>query len=459
MLQNYLKIALRTISRSASYTVINVAGVTLGITCALLIYLLVSYHLSFDNFHPDGERVYRFVTEQRREEVSYAQAVPPSFGKRFREDFTYGEVVTRVCQDNALISFETNGTSAKFQEAFAFADATYFEMFRFPLIEGVNELGTAGTAIVSERISKKFFGEASPIGKTFRVGNDQANEGLEFRIAGVMKDLPDNTDFRSEILVSYANIGKWSDWYGDENAWGGITSELQTFVRLQPGIDPLDVEKSLVEYPKKYRPRSKNVHVYHLQPLADIHFNPSYGGRMSSTTLIILSIIGFFLVFTACLNFINLATAQAVSRSREVGVRKVLGGIRAQLFWQFTMETFVIVTGSFFISFCVCYALIPMMNDLLQARISLPAGSAVFWLFAVSLIVVLTFLAGAYPGMVLSGFKPVQALKGRLSSASGSLNFEARTYYHAIRDRPGVIDRLDRGGFTDEIFQERRPWI
>lgn len=418
MFRNYLTIALRTIQRSASYTMINVSGLALGTTCALLIFLLVSYHLDFDNFHPDGDRVYRFVTEQRRDLTSYSPAVPPSFGKAFNEDYTYGEVIARICREGGVVSFDHNGTTQKFNEDFSFADPTYFDIFSFPLLQGVNQLGEPGTAIVTERIAKKYFGDESPVGKVLRIEST-----MEFRITALMKDLPANTDMRSEIFLSYQNIGQWSEWYASDDAWGGITSSILTFVRLQPGVDPAVVEASIQEYPKKFRPNAKNLHVYHLQPLSDIHFNQTYDGRISKTVLLVLSVIGFFLVFTACLNFINLATAQAVGRAREVGVRKVLGSMRSQLFWQFTLETFVIVIFSFIISFCLCYALVPLMNELLDARIIMTFNSIIFWLFSAGLIVLLTLLSGAYPGLVLSGFRPVQALKGKMAAInSGNLS-------------------------------------
>jgi putative ABC transport system permease protein len=418
MIRNYLLTALRSIQRSATYTFINVTGLALGITCAILIFSIVSYHLSFDNFHQNADRIYRFVTEEHRDKIDYDASVPPAFGKAFREDYTFGEKVARVCRANAQIAIESGGNVVRHQEELAFVDHTYLEIFNFSLVAGTNELDKPGTAIISERIAKKYFSNESAIGKTIRFDNE-----ADFRIAAVMKDIPDNTDFRAEILLSYLNIGGYSDWYAQDDAWGGITSEIQTFTLLRPGVDPAEVEKVLPAYVKKFRSHSKNVHHYKLQPLADIHFNPLYGGRISTTTLWVLSIIGFFLVFTACLNFINLATALAVGRSREVGVRKALGSSRAQLFWQFTLETFTIVAMALVFSAAVAYAVIPMMNTLLDSRIVLDISDYRLWMFAVLLAAVVTFLSGAYPGLLLSGVKPVHALKGdRAETRPGSFN-------------------------------------
>src|SRR5690349_10746629 len=252
MLTNYLTTAVRTISRAASYTVINISGLALGITCAILIFSMVGYHFSFDNFHADSDRIYRFVTDSQLDVVSYEAAVPPAFGKAFRDDYTFGEKVARVCNVNSLVSLEHKGQAYKYQEDLAFADATYLEIFNFPLLSGANELAQPGTAIITNKIERKYFGDDSAIGKTIRFENKS-----DFRIVAVMADIPDNTDFRNEILLSYTDIGIFNKWYSEDDAWGGITSSIQTFTRLQPGVDPAEVEKVLPAYVTKFRAKSK----------------------------------------------------------------------------------------------------------------------------------------------------------------------------------------------------------
>jgi putative ABC transport system permease protein len=417
MFRNYFKIAIRNILRSASSTTINVSGLSLGITCGLLIFSIIHYHLSFDNFHNNNERIYRFVTEQHRDIVTYASSVPPAFGKAFRDDYTFGEKVGRICTlTEQLITVEENGNTNKFRETVAFAETEFFEIFNFPLIAGQlrTALAEPNTAVITENIAKKYFGNESPLNKTFRFGNQ-----IDFKITGVLKDIPDNTDFRSEIYFSYATIGQYNEWYAADDSWSGITSDIQSFVLLLPGVIPGEVEKALPAYVKKYRAENKNVHHYKLQPLDDMHFNPKYEGRMSKTTIGVLAIIGLFLIITACLNFINLATAQAINRAREIGVRKALGSVRIQLFFQFMIETSVIVFLSSLIAFCIAYALLPYLNSWFDTRVTLDLFSdPVFIFFLGGLILVVTFLSGSYPGLILSGFKPVQALKGKLTSQS-----------------------------------------
>jgi putative ABC transport system permease protein len=422
MLKSYLKLALRNIIRSASYSAINVSGLALGITCALLIFSLVTYHLNFDDFHSDSDRIYRFVTEQHRDEVSYSASVPPAFGKTFREDYTYAEKIARICTAyEALITLEHGRELKKFTENAAFADPEFFDVFNFPLVSGnrAKVLTEPNTAILTQRMAKKFFGNESPLDKTIRLNNN-----IDFKITGVLKDIPDNTDLRAEIYLSYSSVGQHNEWVAADDSWGGITTELQTFGKLRKGVKPEEVEEVLPAYVKKYRSHSKNVHHYKLQPLNDIHFNANYGGVMERKTLIVLSVIGCFLIFTACLNFINLATAQAVTRSKEVGVRKTLGSGRSQLFWQFALETSVIVVIATVIAFAVAYSVVPLVNELFNTRVHFNLLTDLrLIVFIPALMVIVTLFSSSYPGLILSGFKPVQALKGRLA---GTGNFNLR---------------------------------
>jgi putative ABC transport system permease protein len=421
MLLNFLKISVRSISRSPANTLINVSGLALGLTCILLIYSMVTYHLRFDNFHRDADRIYRFVTEQHRDQISYSSSVPPVFGKAFREDYTFGEKVARLCTlTGRMVTVEQDKENKKFQEDVAFAESEYFDIFNFPLVNGErqNILSEPNTAVITKRIAKKYYGDESPIGRTFRFNN------IEFRVTGILKEIPDNTDFRGEVFLSYGNIKEVSEWYAADDAWGGITSDIQTFTRLRIGVNPAEVEKVLPAYVKKYRAGSKNIHHYKLQPLKDIHFNREYGAMISHSVLMILSVIGFFLIFTACLNFVNLATAQAINRSREVGVRKSLGSARLQLFWQFTTETGVIVILATLAAYGISYAVLPYLNQFFGTRIVLNFFSGLqLPLFTLILVAIVTLLSSLYPGIVISGFKPVSALKGHVAhSRAGSIN-------------------------------------
>ncbi|WP_375446554.1 ABC transporter permease [uncultured Fibrella sp.] len=424
MLRNYLKIAFRNLTRNSTYSLLNVAGLALGMTCGILLFTLITYHLSFDNFHTQSDRIYRFVTEQHRETISYSRSVPAPLGKVFRNEHTFAEKVARIATfDDMLITVKQGREVAKYKEpeGIAFAEPDFFDLFNYPLINGskVTALTEPNTAVLTERMAHKYFGGADPINQLIRIDNK-----IDLRITGVLKNLPINTDQRAEIIVSYNTLKQYDDWLASDDSWGGITSAMQCYVRLRSGITPEQVEAVMPAYVKQYRPTNKNVHHYKLQPLADVHFDARYDGAMTKTNLWVLACIGLFLIITACVNFVNLATAQALNRSKEVGVRKVLGSVRGQLFWQFITETGLIATTALLIALLCSLAVLPFVNDWFKAHLSLNLFSG--WqlpLFVLGLTVLVTLFAGAYPGLILAGFQPILALKGRLSQqAIGGFN-------------------------------------
>lgn len=417
MIRNYLKIAFRNLQRNKGYTLINVAGLALSMACGILIFTLVSHHLSYDNFHANGNRIYRVVTEMHRDNIGYQSNVPSPLGKHFRDDYTFGEKVARIISVNdQLITLKTEGDLKKIkeEEGVAFTEPSFFEIFNYPLLEGNKKsaLLEPNTAIVTERIAKKYFGDQNAVGKSFWLNNQ-----IPFRITGILKDLPANTDRKNEIFVSYPTLKAFDRWLADDIAgWGGVRDGVECYVLLRPGASVAQIENVLSGYVKKYRPTSKNVHHYKLQPLADVHFDARYGGAMEKKNLWVLSVIGLFLLITACVNFINLATAQALKRSKEVGVRKVLGGVRGQLFWQFISETALISTVGIAVALGLAYLILPVVNDFFSTRMVInPFLDSRLALFIVGLGVAITFFAGSYPGLILAGFQPVVALKGKLS--------------------------------------------
>jgi putative ABC transport system permease protein len=420
MIKSYFKIGWRNLVRNKAYAVINVAGLALSMTCGILIFSLLKHHTEFDDFHQHTNRIYRVVTEMHREGISYTDNVPSPLGQHFRNDFTFGEKIARVyTQTNSLISIKRGDELIRFRDAegLAFTEAEFFEIFNFPLLQGSQKtaLHEPNTAVLTEKAARKYFGDVNPMGETFWLENK-----FPFTITGVLKDLPFNTDIQAQIFVSYASLKAVDPWLADDtNGWGGIRGGMTCYTLLKSGVDPARVEEALQPYVKKFRPTSKNVHHYKLQPLNDIHFNAQYGGTMSKSKLWMLVIIGSFLILTACLNFINLATAQALKRSKEVGVRKVLGGFKRQVFWQFISETAIIAGLGIVLAITSAVMIAPFASDLFNVQISLDLfHNGVVILFALGLGFTITFLAGYYPAVILSGFQPVTALKGKLSQQS-----------------------------------------
>jgi len=415
MLRNYFKIALRNLQRRKAYTLINVLGLSLGFASAILIFSFVKYHLSFDTFHAKKDRIYRIVTEDHMEKVFYYPGTPPPVGKAFRNDYTFAEKVSRVyVMDWPQISLPFSAGNQKFQEGrgVTFAEPGFFDILDFPLLKGDKEkaLTEPNTALVTERIARKYFGDADPMGKIIRVANK-----TDFRITGVLADLPENTDRRQEIYLSFNNLKDYNPWAAGDDGWGGVASDFQCFVLLKPGVSAATVNQVFPAFSRKYYDGDYELEwQFKLQPLADIHFDPAFDGKMSRKNLWALSLIGVFLIITAAVNFINLATAQALNRAKEVGIRKTLGSFRGQLFWQFITETALINLVAMLLAFVLIRLSLPLLGVLFDVPISLHFFQGTY-LFLPLLLVLVVFLSGAYPGLVIAGFQPVRALKGALS--------------------------------------------
>jgi ABC-type antimicrobial peptide transport system permease subunit len=285
------------------------------------------------------------------------------------------------------------------------------------MAQGKLALVEPNEAIITERKARQYFGDKNPIGEVFWLRNK-----LPFTITGVLKDFPVNTEIKSDIFVSFSSLKAIEPgMYDDTRGWGGISDGMKCYVRLKPNITTAEVEERIAPYVKRFRPTSKNVHYYKMQPLSDVHFNALYGGSMEKRNLWILGVVGVFLIATACVNFINLATAQALKRSKEVGVRKVLGSLRGQLFRQFIFETGIITFFGIVFALIAVYALYPYFNLMFNVKLAMNLFSDPdMLLFVFGLGIVVTLFAGCYPGLVLAGFKPVTALKGKLSHLSVS---------------------------------------
>ena len=416
MYKSYFKIGWRTLIRNKEYAVINVAGLALSLTCCILIVLLIKHHIAFDNFHQNPEQIYRVVTEMHGQTISYSSGVPTPLTRLLRENQTFIKQISQIyTAPNVIISLKNDNQNQQYKEpdGVAFVESEFFEIFNFPLIKGhlSKALSNPNTAVLTEQMASKYFGDQDPIGESIWLGNE-----LALTITGVLKDLPDNTHFRSGIFVSYPTFKSFMPWLANENFWSGISDNMQCFAILDPNVSIEQVENALAYYAKEYPISSDTKSIYKVQPLSDIHFNGKYGGAMEKSNLWILAAIGVFLLLTACVNFVNMATSKALQRSKEVGVRKVMGGKPSQLFWQFIFETGILTTMSIILALISTYILLPTVNNLFRTELSLPLFSDVgFILFVVALNILITFLAGCYPALVLGGFKPISALKGTLA--------------------------------------------
>ncbi|PRX56832.1 ABC transporter permease [Flagellimonas meridianipacifica] len=412
MLKSYFKIAWRNLIKRKVFTTINILGLSIGFGSAILIYLFLGYHYSFDDFHPNEDLIYRMATEEHTDVVVYSASVPPAFAKVFREEYAYTDKVAKIVgQSGLVLDIEQNGNTNKFKRDVLFTEEDFFKIFNFPLLDGSNavSLSAPNTAVITQNEAIQLFGHTDVVGKTFVLENDKIIE-----ITGVLKNIPQTSFLEGSIFIAFKNLEDFSDFAYGEN-WGGITTNLQCFALLKPNQDIAQIENVLLELPKKHRPNSMNTHVYKMQPLSEIHLNHDYGG-LDPVFLIVFGIIGLFLLVIASINFINISTAQAFYRSKEIGIRKVLGGFKKQLFWQFLSETFLISLFAIALGFGMAILFLPSFNALFEIQLTLESLlSFQFFGFLIALLILVSLLSGAYPGLLLSKIVPILALKGKLS--------------------------------------------
>lgn len=420
MIRNYFKIAWRTLIRYKAYTGINVVGLTLGIAAAILIFTLVSWQLSFDTFHANKDRIFRIVTELHAEgRTPRFACVPQPLGKAFRDDYTFAEQTARlVSYRNALVSLTGTKEIKKFEETdgVAFTEPGFFRIFSYPLVRGDarTALVNPHSALITGSIAKKYFGDGEAIGQTIRVNNS-----INFTVTGILKDLPANTARKEQVYLSFDNLKDWNSFLASDSSWNNLYSGSYCFVLLKPGVSPAVADKAFPALVRKYyRGDDIGVFGFHLQPLAEMHTDAAYDGTFDKKYSWALIVIGIFLIATACMNFINMATAQALNRGKEVGIRKVMGSVRRQLFWQFIAETALITITAGVIAWLAAMAALPALNRLTSSHMT--AGLLSTWktiAFFFALVALVIFAAGSYPGVILARFQPMLALKSRLSQA------------------------------------------
>lgn len=430
MFKNYLKTALRNLVRQRTTTMLNIGGLTLGLATSLILFLLVRYHKSFDTFHSNYHRIYRAVVQSDGNDgKNYTPGVYPVFPEAFTNDFPEAEQVTFISyRAGSFITIpQVKADPKRYDEerGVAFAQPGFFNVFDRKILIGdaTTGLDEPNEAILSSRWATKYFGKEDAIGEVLKY------EGQEYRVTAIMEDLPSNTDLPFDLLVSYITIKKEKD----ESGWNGIWSDDQCYFTLRSGSSISDVEVRIPAFISKYfgdTSRNQDNKTFIMQPFSEVHFDERFGNynynTISNSQLNALTIIGIFLLLTACINFINLTTAEAVKRSKEVGIRKSLGSTRSQLMLQFLGETTLITLVSILLSLVVAEIGLAFINTFLDLPLALNFGSDVaLWVFLVSTLVVVSLLSGIYPSIVVSGFNPISALKNQIS-ANHSTGFNLR---------------------------------
>jgi putative ABC transport system permease protein len=421
MIKNYLLITLRNFARNRTYTLINMLGLSIGISSCLIIFLIISNDLSFDKFHSRYDRIYRVVLESKTASgTDYGSTTPYPFAKAFRNDFPNVPLMVQLhMQEDVLMKV---GVEKRRIHNVLFADSLFFEVFDFKILSGNPKVDLAEPGKVF--LTKTLADNLSSDGKI--VTTIKLDNKLELEVAGIVADPPPNSHISFSMLVSMPSLFK--DFLGFPIESWGMTIAGYNYVVLPDDLAPEKLEEDLTKFViKYYSPEDAARKKFMLQPLREIHFdqqyteNPGTPSNANMNNLVVMAILGVFILSIACVNFINLATALAIKKSKEIGIRKTLGARRSQLTIYFLAETFLLTVFSVVISLCAVEWLLRWLNNFLQLSLELNLTTDPLLLsFIVLLVFFTTALAGFYPAIVLSGFNPLAVLKNKISAQGSS---------------------------------------
>ncbi|MEP2026885.1 MAG: ABC transporter permease [Reichenbachiella sp.] len=418
MITNYFKTALRYLSKQKGYTTLNIIGLTLGISSSLIIVLYLYNELSFDNHHEKADLIYRVSSDIKETDDAFKWAVTQNpLGRKLTTEFAEVDQYVRF-SDNGRTELEINDISY-FEEQVFNVDSTVFDVFTFEFILGNQEtaLDAPKSIVINKTISDKIFKGANPIGQSLRVDG-----GDLFQVTGVYKDMPKNSHIIADALISVDNRPNMAN----EN-WGGFN--IYTYVLLNPTTDPIRFETKLDEIIQEHvAPIFEQFNIkikYELINIKDIHLYSDFQGEPQPlgdiTYIYIFSAVCIFMVFIACINYMNLATARSVKRATEVGIRKVMGAGRKLLIGQFLTESILITLSAFLLSLVIVLISIPIINDALSTSMQLSMlGNPVILIIMLSILIVAGIFGGSYPAFYLSAFLPAEVLKGGKSKRSGN---------------------------------------
>ncbi|HWB94488.1 MAG TPA: ABC transporter permease [Puia sp.] len=420
MFRNYIKTAIRSLARNRTYSIINITGLAAGIAVFLLIFVIIRFESSFDNFHSKKDRIYRVLTEYHHagSKAFCGQAVPAPLPTAIRHDFPDLVQTTGVYGshgDQVLIPEKDGEVQGKFKEASGIFDVepSFFRIFDFPWLAGdPGSLADPKSVALTRETAERYFGDwHKAMGRTIIL-----NGHYDYVVRGVINTIPPNTDFQIKIAVSYASLS-----FSKSTDWVSTDEDHACYILLPPGMSTARLDARLRAFSKKYRPADDKDELT-LQSLSLVHDYDQHTGNFSGKTVRpeavrALWLIASFILLIACMNFINLSTAQAVNRAKEVGVRKVLGSGRADLKLQFLMETFLIVSCSLVLAVAITEVVLVPLGAVLDLGLSRSLlYRPVFGYLLAGLALVVTLLAGFYPALVLARFSPVTALKSKVAA-------------------------------------------
>jgi putative ABC transport system permease protein len=428
MFRNNLKIAFRILKRHKGYSFINIAGLTVGMACFILMMFYIQHELSFDKFHAKYDRLYRVIRkypENQRGPFRYLASTPAPLAPTMVAEFPEVTDGTRIGNVTGTMRYENKA----FNEAGIFADNHFLELFSFRLLRG-NEttcLGQPFAMVITEKLSRKYFGTEDPVGKIvhFSKQKDVAqthsqNESYDLTITGVIRDVPNRSHLRFDYLVSFITLASTPGSQDLLEQWG--RSLFYNYVELIPGIDPESLHDKLAEYSPRFRGRDPARYI--LQPFKNLHWEPISANIEGMITndkknLYLFSVIAFIILIVACINYMNLATARFSMRMKEIGLRKVVGAQKFQLFKQFIGESVLFSFVAFIFAIVLVLFVFPFFNSLVDRDIQIHWFSDPWIpLIVLGMVFFAGMFSGGYPALVLSSFQPIAVLKGTMKRDS-----------------------------------------
>ncbi|MCC6410524.1 MAG: ABC transporter permease [Saprospiraceae bacterium] len=426
MMITQVALAIRHLRKHKFYTFINIFGLATGIAACLLLFRLVYFEMRFDMFHKNADRIARIITEERDPSgglnLTSGSALPAQ--DMIQNTVSHFEQFARV-RSNGMQVTAGQGTPLErklnAEETAVYAESSFFRIFDWKWLAGNPDevLKTPGTVVLARNIADKLYGSwANAVGKTLLLDNK-----TPLIVQGVVENAPPNSDFQIEVFVSYETFKADKSLFGYNPNWGSSSSNDHVYVLLKNKLDFGAAEALLARVGQEEYRNTNSKKIHKLQPLSDLHFNSDLDTisdhTINKSRLFILSLIGLLVLAMACFNFINLATAMVVNRSKEVGVRKSLGGQRGHLIRQFMSETVVIVTFAAITGALFAYLLSPLLKKISAVPDDLPfLSNPAVWVFLLVVIVLVSVLSGLYPAFVMARFDPVAALKNNLNTRS-----------------------------------------
>lgn len=422
MLKNHIIIALRNLLRQKGFAIINILGLTIGLTVSALIILYIIHELGYDRFHDNAERIYRVAIhgEISGQELNVAVSSPP-FGPALVNDFPEVIDYTRINPpQNILVTF---GEKSYYEDDILFADSSFFKLFTVPFIYGDPEtsLEVSRSIVLTKSVATKYFGEEYPVGKVLRY-NDQT----DLTVTGVCEDYPDNSHFTFQALISYSTLVEFNgEWW--MNTWGNFSMYNYIMLDEQANLESLRAKMPdfLIKYMSDEIQEADIRFEVDLQPVTSIHMHSDLmaeiGNNSDISYVYILTAITLFILILASINFMNLSTAKSANRAREVGIRKVVGSTRKHLVRQFIGESVIISLISLFIAFFLMELILPAFNTITGKDLDMMY--ILDWQLTLGFIllaVVVGIFAGSYPAFYLSAFNPLRVLQGRLKAGSSN---------------------------------------